>query len=406
MKPSRLISCLIVAAVLVVTAVTALPSPSALAQDGGPGLVVYSSDRTGNYEIFVLDPQTGLTTQLTNDPGDDVEPVWSPDGELIAFASDRDGDFELYLIGADGTDLRKLTNNNADDRQPRWQPDGLNLVYVSDVNQQWDLYLISVEEGMVRQLTNDLADERGPGAAEFIGTPTGPTGPTGPVVQASPTPRLPDATVNANSLNVRASPGEGAEIRTAIPRDTPVTIQARYPDNSWVKVQIPSGLVGWVYRPLLTVNIDLSLVPIENPPFLAPPTPAPVPTAQPIPTSGANLVAGIVVLNPSQPVCAQTFTVGFDVANLGTEATAASGTVSLVDTRTADGSVQGTTIGGFPVLQPGQTFRVNMPLTISTYYAEQHTITLIIDQANAVPESTTADNTRTINYTLAKGGCP
>ncbi|MFN8451457.1 MAG: hypothetical protein U0521_23445 [Anaerolineae bacterium] len=68
-------------------------------------------------------------------------------------------------------------------------------------------------------------------------------------------------------------------------------------------------------------------------------------------------------------------------------ATTVSGTVSLVDTRAADGSQQGNTVG-FTILQPNQTFRVNMPLTISTWYNEQHNITLIIDPGNEFPKTT------------------
>jgi len=148
-------------------------------------------------------------------------------------------------------------------------------------------------------------------------------------------------------------------------------------------------------------------VPVENATFT--PAPTAVPTTVPAtsaPATQANLVGGVIVFEPSQPTCAQTFVVGFDVANLGSQPTAASGTVSLVDTRTADGSQQGTTIGGFPILQPGQTFRVTMPLTISTYYAEQHTITLVVDSTGQIPETNEGDNTRTQTYTLAKGSCP
>ena len=67
---------------------------------------------------------------------------------------------------------------------------------------------------------------------------------------------------------------------------------------------------------------------------------------------------------------------------------------------------QQTTIGGFPVLQPDQTFRVNMPLTVSTWYNEQHTIILIIDPDNQIPETNEGDNRREVRYTLQKGNCP
>lgn len=412
MRTSRLILIAVMALAVAGGTFVALNAPSVSAQGGttGPGLIVFSSNRSGNYEIYVLDPNTGLATQLTNSPSNDIDPVWSSDGKRIAFASDRDGSYKIYVMNADGTNLKVMTNNQAQNVQPRWQPGDQWIVFNSNVNGQWDVYAVSVDGGIVRQLTNDPADERGALVAGGAGVlPPGGTGNTtgpGPLVvtatlQATP---IPDAVVTSATLNVRANPGTGAQILETIPRGSALKILGRYVDNTWLQVMTPTGTIGWVSADLLTININLLNVQIINATFMAPPpTSTPVP---PTPSTGANLVGGIVAFTPSQPTCQQTFTVGFDVANLGTQPTSVSGTVSLVDSRAADGSVQGTTVGGFPILQPGQTFRVNMPLTISTYYNEQHNITVVIDPANQIPETTKADNVRVVSYTLSKGSCP
>ena len=77
-----------------------------------------------------------------------------------------------------------------------------------------------------------------------------------------------------------------------------------------------------------------------------------------------------------------------------------------MDVRVADGSQQDSTIGGFPILNPGQTFRVNMPLTISTFYNETHRITISIDPGSQISESNEADNLLSVESTLQRGGCP
>lgn len=59
--------------------------------------------------------------QLTNSPGDDDDPYWSPDGQHIAFQSVRDGDEEVYVANADGSDVRQLTfNDGIFDAVPTW----------------------------------------------------------------------------------------------------------------------------------------------------------------------------------------------------------------------------------------------------------------------------------------------
>src|SRR6185369_8132216 len=45
-----------------------------------------------NKEIYVMNPDGSGQTRLTNDPGNDESPSWSPDGAQIAFTSDRERD--------------------------------------------------------------------------------------------------------------------------------------------------------------------------------------------------------------------------------------------------------------------------------------------------------------------------
>ena len=42
-------------------------------------------------------------------PGLDVRPAWSPDGSRIAFTSNRDGNYEIYVMNADGSNPRNVT---------------------------------------------------------------------------------------------------------------------------------------------------------------------------------------------------------------------------------------------------------------------------------------------------------
>jgi TolB protein len=48
------------------------------------GLIAFSSDRAGEYDVFTMGDDGSNIARVTNSPGPDVQPAWSPDGNLIA----------------------------------------------------------------------------------------------------------------------------------------------------------------------------------------------------------------------------------------------------------------------------------------------------------------------------------
>lgn len=71
-------------------------------------MVVFNSNRDGNWEIYIMNADGSEQTNLTNNPADDGFPSWSPDGKIIAFQSYRDGNGEIYIMNADGSGLKRL----------------------------------------------------------------------------------------------------------------------------------------------------------------------------------------------------------------------------------------------------------------------------------------------------------
>ena len=87
--------------------------------------IVFTSNRDGDWDIYVMDADGGNVRQLTDHPASDGSPDWSPDGSRIAFDSTRDGDWDIYVMDADGGNVRQLTDDPAfsrSDGYPAWSP--------------------------------------------------------------------------------------------------------------------------------------------------------------------------------------------------------------------------------------------------------------------------------------------
>ena len=82
--------------------------------------------------------------RLTSSPGQDLRPRFSPDGSRISFTSNRDGNYEIYLMQSDGSHAVRVTNNPEQDDYAIWRPDGQRLIHLSERNGSVDFYQIDV----------------------------------------------------------------------------------------------------------------------------------------------------------------------------------------------------------------------------------------------------------------------
>jgi Tol biopolymer transport system component len=93
--------------------------------------IAYSVGDVGSRDIVVARSDSGDRRIVIAGPGDDFNPVWSPDHSRIAFLTNRDGNVELYTGLMDGTSITRVTNTSVDESQPTWSPDGQRIAYVS-----------------------------------------------------------------------------------------------------------------------------------------------------------------------------------------------------------------------------------------------------------------------------------
>jgi uncharacterized protein YjdB len=110
--------------------------------------LVFSSDRAGgNYDIYVADADGQNATRLTNDPGPDLQPVWTPDGQGIVFTGTRVGVKRIMMMQVNGTGLHELAGLPGGAQDPAVSPNGNTLAFTgfpTAKSSQSDIYTVSL----------------------------------------------------------------------------------------------------------------------------------------------------------------------------------------------------------------------------------------------------------------------
>jgi TolB protein len=148
----------------------ATPSPqpiSTLTFD--QGLIILALDEGGNTHLFAYQPQESgagqplMLTRLTSGPWDDIDPAISPDGQTIAFASSRSGYWDIYLLNLNSGGITRLTDSLEYDGAPCWSPDNQWVAYETYLNDNLEIKIQSViNPGDAVMLTNNNASDFSP----------------------------------------------------------------------------------------------------------------------------------------------------------------------------------------------------------------------------------------------------
>ena len=97
--------------------------------------------------------------RLTDNPGQDFGPTWSPDGSSIVFLSVRDGVRGAYLMNADGSDQRPFVGLPGDVASLDWSPDGGRIVFDRIVNYEHRLFVLDILAGEVREVAGVIGSQ-------------------------------------------------------------------------------------------------------------------------------------------------------------------------------------------------------------------------------------------------------
>lgn len=112
--------------------------------------IAYSSNESGNREIYLSNTEAISKIKITNHAGADGYAAWSPDGKRIAFYAKYNGikTWSIHTMNSDGSNRKRLTHaENKWDNSPTWSPDGTKILFsreYKDTDKNWQAEIWSM----------------------------------------------------------------------------------------------------------------------------------------------------------------------------------------------------------------------------------------------------------------------
>jgi Tol biopolymer transport system component len=101
-----------------------------LLTSGATGKIAFDSDRTDfNRDIYIMAVDGSGLTRLTTEPSIEKEPAFSPDGTKLSFSSNRSGTFQIYLLDLTTMQVSQVTNMTEDADESSFSPDGSLIAF-------------------------------------------------------------------------------------------------------------------------------------------------------------------------------------------------------------------------------------------------------------------------------------
>jgi Tol biopolymer transport system component len=123
----------------------ATPAQASISPDFRRVAVQRSTD--GNTDIWLIELGRGVPTRFTTEPGPDIVPIWSRDGDRIVFSSlGKRGVFDLYEQAITSKVSQELLATDQSKQVTDWSRDGRFLLYRSnDPKMGWDIWALPLE---------------------------------------------------------------------------------------------------------------------------------------------------------------------------------------------------------------------------------------------------------------------
>ncbi len=143
---------------------TLLPTAPSITTDQVVGIIIFSMGDGVHQHLFIYQPNYLPISRITNGEWDDSNPAISPDGNSLAFTSNRTGQWDIYLWNLVDNDLQQITNTPQFESDLDWSPDNQWITYGANSKGQSDIIIRSITDlsSAPIQLTEGLGNNINP----------------------------------------------------------------------------------------------------------------------------------------------------------------------------------------------------------------------------------------------------
>jgi TolB protein len=133
--------------------------PSSVAWSPDSGEVVFSMAGS----LWRQEIDASVARQITDGPGYDYQPDWSPDGKSVVYCTYWKDAIELWLLDLGTGKTQQLTSGGAVNVEPRWSPDGKRIVYVSTgYNKRFHIFVGDARDGHLESVVRLTGETKSP----------------------------------------------------------------------------------------------------------------------------------------------------------------------------------------------------------------------------------------------------
>ena len=129
------------------------PVLSATWSPDGLKIAYQSFEKDSRPAIYIQDLASGRKQQITDFPGLNGAPAFSPDGKQLAMVLSKDGNPDIYILNLEDRRLRRITRHYGIDTEPSWTVDGESIIFTSNRGGQPQIYQVRLKDFQIERLT-------------------------------------------------------------------------------------------------------------------------------------------------------------------------------------------------------------------------------------------------------------